>query len=757
MAVHRLRNGLLIASLLFLGGIASARAQTLTLVLDPASGFPGDPIHVSGEDWPADATVLIYFDASDPDPITTATTDPRGILSADFTVPTDRTPGTYKVLACNGCPIDPGVSLTTQFTLEAAPSASISLDPEVGAPGDSIAVTGTGWTNGATVDVYFDLNDPTNGIAPLVSPVADRGGNFSESFAVPDRPDGSYIVLACQDCLFERGPSATTEFTVLLITLPPPTLSLDPSEGSPGDTISVLGTIWLPQATVQVYLGEQDPSSGIGPVASTLTGSDGIFSTTFEVPADRTEGRYTVLACQDCGGELDRRQTAPFTLTALLPPAIAVDPTIGSPGDAISITGTGWAPQAEVSVYFDQEDPQGGVDPIATATADADGNLSADFIVPDDREAGTFNVLVCESCAPGEPSQATAVFTLLAVASSATITLDPPQGSPGEIISVTGTGWTPFATVSVFFDRQDLLGGVEPIASAAADADGTLSTTFVMPQERDAGSYDVLACEACDDPNAPSAVALLSLTSSSTLSNGSGGLGVLPIILVPIVLILAGGLAFLLRKVAPWRRPGWERLAENEDRTEPCQGRRWYCRRGEADPNPSLRKIGSVAVTIRPQGEQEPAKVLGVEGGAVDVLNQALMAVRAELLRRPANTLVESATGLVWYAVERETARGIPQDVEFTLDIEGSEISCPYTLFHCERERSTRVWRERASWTGTISFQGTWPVTTISIGTPAAEDPEAVLPGAFMAALEAVAQGKVATRIKGSHKLDVPL
>jgi len=319
------------------------------------------------------------------------------------------------------------------------------------------------------------------------------------------------------------------------------------------------------------------------------------------------------LACQDCGGELDRRQTAPFTLTALPPPAIDVDPTIGSPGDAISITGTGWAPQAVVSVYFDQEDPQGGVDPIATATADADGNLSADFIVPDDREAGTFTVLVCESCAPGEPSQATAVFTLLAVASSATITLDPPQGSPGEIISVTGTGWTPFATVSVFFDRQDLLRSVAPIASATEDADGTLSTTFVMPQERDAGSYDVLACEACDDPNAPSAVALLSLTSSSTLSNGWGGLGVLPIILVPIVLILAGGLAFLLRKAAPWRRPEWERVAENEDRTARCQGRRWYCRRGEPDPNPnpSLRKVGSVAVTIRPHGEREPAKVLG--------------------------------------------------------------------------------------------------------------------------------------------------
>ena len=262
MALHRVRNGLLIAFLLFLGGIASAQAQTLTLVLDPASGFPGDPIHVSGEDWPADATVLIYFYASDLDPITTATTDRMGILSADFTVPTDRTPGTYEVLACTGCPIDPGVSLSTEFTLEATPPASVSLDPVVGVPGDSIAVTGTWWTPGATVDVYFDLNDPTNEIAPLVSPVADGDGNFSESFAVPDRPDGSYTVLACQDCLFERGPSATTEFTVLLITLPPPTLSLDPGEGSAVTPSPCRGRSGSPRLPSTSILTSRTPPTG---------------------------------------------------------------------------------------------------------------------------------------------------------------------------------------------------------------------------------------------------------------------------------------------------------------------------------------------------------------------------------------------------------------------------------------------------------------------------------------------------------------
>src|SRR5205823_6627146 len=81
--------------------------------------------------------------------------------------------------------------------------------------------------------------------------------------------------------------------------------------------------------------------------------------------------------------------------------------------------------QAPVNVFFDQGDPANGVAPVATATPAGDGTVSTSFVVPDrDDGPGRYTLLACQICPPESGPQATARFTLKALSSAPSITLD---------------------------------------------------------------------------------------------------------------------------------------------------------------------------------------------------------------------------------------------------------------------------------------------------------------------------------------------
>ena len=89
-------------------------------------------------------------------------------------------------------------------------------------------------------------------------------------------------------------------------------------------------------------------------------------------------------------------------------PSIAVQPTSGSPGDAITVTGQAWGtncydtgpppagegplglPQTGIEVVF--VDAEGTVTPLATVDADAEYRFELDAVVPADAAAGSARV-----------------------------------------------------------------------------------------------------------------------------------------------------------------------------------------------------------------------------------------------------------------------------------------------------------------------------------------------------------------------------
>lgn len=79
------------------------------------------------------------------------------------------------------------------------------------------------------------------------------------------------------------------------------------------------------------------------------------------------------------------------------------------------------------------------------------------------------------------------------------ITVSPASGSPGAVITLTGTGWNPengdvdlYPDISESFEREDRLVTAEP------DPAGTFSVTFAVP-DREEGDYRLYACQGCDE------------------------------------------------------------------------------------------------------------------------------------------------------------------------------------------------------------------------------------------------------------------
>ena len=69
------------------------------------------------------------------------------------------------------------------------------------------------------------------------------------------------------------------------------------------------------------------------------------------------------------------------------PPGITVDPENPDPGDTVTVSGEGCEVGATVTISF------GGVE-VGTTTVGEDGTFSFEFEVPDDSEAGTYEVEV---------------------------------------------------------------------------------------------------------------------------------------------------------------------------------------------------------------------------------------------------------------------------------------------------------------------------------------------------------------------------
>ena len=168
---------------------------------------------------------------------------------------------------------DGEVKATGVFTVT---QPNVTVLPTSGYKGDTITISGTGWTTSDVVTPTFQGVS----LSPLIP---DSAGSFSFKYVVPLTAEPSNVISA-SDSIGNVGAAQ-------LFTLNSPGLSLSPSSGPPGTSAQVHGYGFEPFSGVEDLRIDNFPIPSLG----LITNSTGAFVAAFEAPAV-SSGGYMVTA-----------------------------------------------------------------------------------------------------------------------------------------------------------------------------------------------------------------------------------------------------------------------------------------------------------------------------------------------------------------------------------------------------------------------------------------------------------------------------
>jgi len=266
----------------------------------------------------------------------------------------------------------------------------------------------------------------------------------------------------------KAGPIAPNTDPRLMVTKRGALVLLNPSFGAPGSSVSIAGSGFDPGSTVNLMLKRNEKDSGGEDLGFAQADENGSFGgVTFSVPGNLGSGTFLVFAKQDFS---ENESSAKLQIRGAAP-SLKLGTQVGKPGDSVTIAGSGFNPQEQVSVYFNSLTAKA----VATLQADGSGAIDrAAITVPYGPSGNNTFILI------GEKSQApiTANFTILNFY---------PSGEPSiyalkadEDMGFNGKSFGPNERVLVYLNSLS----APPIAAVQADADGSFSGgTFKVPFE----------------------------------------------------------------------------------------------------------------------------------------------------------------------------------------------------------------------------------------------------------------------------------
>ena len=420
-----------------------------TISVSPSQGPIGATVTISGTGFNTSTPLAsLVFDAL---PISSCavgslTTGGTGAFSCTIAVPSG-TSGTSVVAVNSG-----GQTATGTFTVTVP---AITVSPSQGPVGATYTVAGSGFSvsSGATVSFGGVDQTPTGGLDCSYVGTAittDGTGAFSCTFAVPSEVAGPYSVVG-------EDTATSTLTTAPTFTVTTPSITVSPSQGPVGATVTVAGTGFSVSSTVGLVLdGVTIPSCTSGSLG---TDSSGDFSCTFAVPSG-TSG--TTVTATDVGGQT---ATGTFTVTV---PKITVSPKQGPIGEQVSVSGSGFSESSTVSLVFDSV-------VVSSCTSGSlstglTGAFSCTFLVP----SGTSGTVVAATDIGGQ--QATGKFTV----TTPTITVSPKRGPVGAVVTVSGKGFSVSSTAGLIFDGVSI-GTCSIGGGLTTSGTGTFSCSFAVP------------------------------------------------------------------------------------------------------------------------------------------------------------------------------------------------------------------------------------------------------------------------------------
>lgn len=208
--------------------------------------------------------------------VATVTAASDGTFQATFTVPSDPNLGYITVAAIGG-------TSKLKTTINVYEYAGLTISPGSGPAGTKVHVTGGGFTSGESVAVTFNNTS-------IATVTASTTGEWTTTFVVPTTTTlGSYAIQAVGGT---SGVSAYTYFTVI------PTITITPTTGLSGSTVTVTGKHFSTSNTVYLYW--YDPSTGnYSYLGSFSTSATGTFKTTITVPTGLVSGNTYYVQAYD--------------------------------------------------------------------------------------------------------------------------------------------------------------------------------------------------------------------------------------------------------------------------------------------------------------------------------------------------------------------------------------------------------------------------------------------------------------------------
>ena len=342
---------------------------------------------------------------------------------------------------------------------------TLDLSRSEGAIGDKITVTGSSYSSGDKVYIYFssekaDVDDDIDDLdvweevrTTYATLSLEDGGKITCSFLVPGElidgnetetvSAGDYFVYVTERK--EGSILAKEEFTVRGIT------EVDPMKGPTGTEVRIEGMGFEREEDIEVffYVDELEIASG-----DDETDDDGEFELTIIIPKTPASD-YTIRI--QIGKDEAKAQ---FTVE----PESAISATSGIIGDRVTISGTGFGASAGVTVTF------GGKE-IATGQTHNDGNLSISFNVPG-VEAGTYVVEAKDE----DGNSGKFEFTLSNDISISPVTNQTSPGYVGMEVTIYGTDLKPNSTITIIHTDT------ATVFSTISENDGSFSYAFEIPE-----------------------------------------------------------------------------------------------------------------------------------------------------------------------------------------------------------------------------------------------------------------------------------
>jgi len=351
-------------------------ASSATLVVAPTNALPGERVDVSGTHFQPGETVHIDLVAlSTSTRIGTTQVNQAGSFSLKGVAIPANTPESTVSLVATGA--NSRLSASAQLKIGSRP-ANLTLTPDSIKAGGTLALRGHGFIPGETVTVVLSggkLPPVTLGTA-----LAGTDGSFGlGQLVVPTFvPAGQYSLKAigqasgrvASGTLTVQAPPAAAPLISILDTSHRPNT---PYSLSPGGFVQVAGSNFSPGAQITLVLAGGNGTISLVTVAANGGGALGPIGLT--IPATTPAGSYALEA--RVGGN---KVASVNTTVAFRTLRLTVTPGTLVPGSSVTVRGSGFAPGEQVVLALNGS---ALLTNPTTVLADANGNISLSFVVPE--------------------------------------------------------------------------------------------------------------------------------------------------------------------------------------------------------------------------------------------------------------------------------------------------------------------------------------------------------------------------------------